>query len=215
MNFKNKKGKISLFTALLFSLSLAACGTNNGTNGGDTNPPPTGRTNQNNTVRNGRMGTNLNPDGTINDNTLNDFNLDNTQRGTNDNFERDNLRNDNLGNDNLGNDNANEGARTARIERAISGIKGVKSSRVIITGDRAIVGVDMGAATEGEVTNQLKRNIEKAVKNTDKNIRAVAVSADPDLFERITRVGEGITGGRPLSQFGNEIEEIFRRIMPR
>lgn len=233
MKYKNAKTTISVFTALLFSLSLAACGNNQQS----TNPPPTGRTTgQNTTVRNGRMGANLNPDGTLN-NRVTYPNIENNTTRYNNGYT--NRYNTNIINDNNTNDNnmAKEGLqesttrddsgsaninssnndiqRAAAIERAVNKVKGVRSSKVIVNGNRALVGVDIGSAQEGKMTNELKNNVERAVKNADKRIQTVAVSADADIFKRITNIGEGIRAGKPFSQFGAEVEEIFRRIIPR
>lgn len=238
MKYKNTKTTISVFTALIFSLSLSACAPRQGTN-----PPPSGRTGQNNITRNGRMGANLNPDGTLN-NTLDTTDLDNGNMGrnnigTNPTDYNNNLGNNTIGyNNNAGNNNmAREGMqesttrddsgsaninttnndmqRAATIERAVNSIKGVRSSRVIVTGNRALVGIDMGSTAQGTMTTQLKDNVDRVVKSADRRIQTVAVTADADMFRRITSVGEGIRAGRPFSQFGAEVEEIFRRIIPR
>ncbi|KYH29700.1 MULTISPECIES: YhcN/YlaJ family sporulation lipoprotein [Clostridium] len=230
MKYKNAKTTISVFTALLLSLSLSACGNNQQS----TNPPPTGRTGQNNTVRNGRMGANLNPDGTLNNRVTYPNIENNTTRYNNGYTNRYNTniindtRNNNIAKEGLqesttrddsGSDNINASnndiKRAAAIERAVNKVKGVRSSRVIVSGNRAIVGVDIGSAQEGKMTTELKNNVERVVKNADKRIQTVAVSADADIFKRITNIGEGIRAGKPFSQFGAEIEEIFRRIIPR
>jgi len=64
------------------------------------------------------------------------------------------------------------------------------------------------------MTRDLKQKIEKTVKNTDNSIKNVSVTADPDLFTRITNMATDITKGRPISGFGKEFEEILRRITP-
>lgn len=170
----------------------------------------------------------LNPDGTTaQDNTGNNRNFNandrlntsigNTQPGTlerdnisqNEGFQRSTVRDDHGNGD-------NDVQRADRIERAILGsVAGVRGARVIISNNRALVGVDMPAATTGNATTTLRNNVERAVKNADPSITNVAVSADPDIFRRITNVGNGIRNGRPFAQFGNEIEEIFNRITPR
>lgn len=56
--------------------------------------------------------------------------------------------------------------------------------------------------------------MEDAVRNADRDITRVSVSADPDIFTRIDNIARDIGRGRPLSGFGDEIEEIIRRITP-
>lgn len=154
-----------------------------------TNPPPSGTTTQKG----------INPDGTLKNDTTNNM-----------------TRNQGLQDSTIRNDmNTNLNTRAEKIESAVNRISGVRSSRVIISNNRALVGVDMVSNIEGTMTNDLKANIEKTVKSADNQLTSVAVTADPDIFNRITNVGNGIRSGRPLSEFGNEIEELFRRILPR
>ncbi|MCD3216869.1 YhcN/YlaJ family sporulation lipoprotein [Clostridium botulinum C] len=104
--------------------------------------------------------------------------------------------------------------RIRKIEDAVNKIKYVKGSSVIITGDKALVGIKLEGNVEDAKTKEIKAEVERVVKKTDKNLKSVAVSADIALFTRISKVGEGLRSGRPFSEFTNEVEEIFRRILP-
>lgn len=212
-------------------------GTNNRNNSTITDPNNTNGRNQTSLNGTGQdhsgvnlndgKGTNLmglNPDGTTAENNTGNntgFNtndrlntsIGNTQRNTtglNEGFQESTVRDD------YQNGNNNTVQRADRIERAIVGsVAGVKGARVIINNNRALVGVDMGAGVTGNATTTLRNNVERAVRAADPTITNVAVSADPDIFRRITNVGNGIRNGRPFSQFGNEVEEIFNRVTPR
>ena len=153
-----------------------------------TNPPPSGTT----TNRTTNPNATTNPNGTTGNNITNNM----------------------TGNDTITGDNTLY-TRAEKIATAVNKVSGVRSSKVIISNNRALVGVDIAATTEGSMTDQMKSNIEKAVKSTDSQITSVAVTADPDIFTRITNVGNGIRSGRPLSEFGSEVEELFRRVIPR
>lgn len=104
--------------------------------------------------------------------------------------------------------------RVKKVEDAVNKIKEVKSSAVVITGDRALVGINMQSNVEAAKTNKVKSEVEKAAKAADKSLTSVAVSSDADVFTRISKVGEGLKSGRPFSEFANEVEEIFRRVLP-
>ncbi|WP_243108594.1 YhcN/YlaJ family sporulation lipoprotein [Clostridium rectalis] len=104
--------------------------------------------------------------------------------------------------------------RAEKIATAVASIPGIKTANVVISEERALVGVNIENNAEGKITDDLKNKVDTKVKETDTEIKTVAVSADPDVITRITNVGNGIKEGRPLSEFGNEIEEIFRRIIP-
>ncbi|SHK05909.1 YhcN/YlaJ family sporulation lipoprotein [Tepidibacter formicigenes] len=105
--------------------------------------------------------------------------------------------------------------RSNQIARNCNKLSGVNNSTVAISGNTAVVGVDLDKNVEGNLTEDLKRKIESTVKATDKNITNVVVTADIDLYERIKKVGQDIKAGRPLTGLGNELQEIIRRISPK
>lgn len=131
---------------------------------------------------------------------------------TNNDMAKNNITGDNVAKDNMAGDLYQ---RSTKIANEVAKIKGIKSANVVISDDRALIGVDMENNAEGKITDALKSQVESTTKKTDNRIKTVAVSADPDIFERISNVGTGIQEGKPLSEFGNEIEELFRRIMPK
>lgn len=112
------------------------------------------------------------------------------------------------------NNRRNMVTRHERIVSKINDLEGVKNSTVILSGNTALVGVDIDQNLEGKVTDDLKRKIEKIVRNTDKNIENVGITADPDIFERIKNMARDVRNGAPIKGFGKEIEEMFRRIVP-
>lgn len=105
--------------------------------------------------------------------------------------------------------------RATKIADEVAKIEGIKSANVVISDERALIGVDIENTAEGKITDELKSKVESTAKKADKEIKTVAVSADPDVFNRLSNIGTGIKEGKPLSEFGTEIEEIFRRIMPK
>lgn len=105
--------------------------------------------------------------------------------------------------------------RADRIVNEIVRLEEVRSATVVISENTALVGVTLTGAGEGEMDRDVERKIEETVKETDRNIDRVAVTADPDLFTRIENIAREAGRGRPLSGFGREIEEIFRRITPK
>ncbi|WP_034868795.1 YhcN/YlaJ family sporulation lipoprotein [Clostridium lundense] len=105
--------------------------------------------------------------------------------------------------------------RADKIAKELTTIKGVKSANVVISEERALVGINLDKNIEGKLTDNIKNEVDKKVKSVDPKIKTVATSADVDIVQRITNVGNGIRQGKPLSEFGNEVEEIFRRIMPK
>lgn len=105
--------------------------------------------------------------------------------------------------------------RADKIAKQLTTIKGVKAANVVISGDTALVGITLDKTVKGDITNNIKSEVDKKVKAIDSKIKTVAVSADPDIVQRITDIGTGISQGKPMSEFSTEIQELFRRIMPK
>ena len=107
-----------------------------------------------------------------------------------------------------------ESARASKIASNVAKIPEVNKATVVVSGSTALVGVDMKARVQGTNETDVKKKIEKDVKNTDKSITRVYVTSDPDLYKRIDNIARGISAGRPVSEFAKQISEIIKRITP-
>ncbi|AEM79019.1 sporulation lipoprotein, YhcN/YlaJ family [Thermoanaerobacter thermohydrosulfuricus] len=107
-----------------------------------------------------------------------------------------------------------ESVRASKIASNVAKIPEVNKATVVISGTNAIVGVDMKARVQGAHETDVKKKIEKTVKDTDKSIKRVYITADPDLYKRIDNIAKGISEGRPVSEFAKQISEIIKRITP-
>mgnify|MGYP001029162874 CR=1 FL=1 len=112
------------------------------------------------------------------------------------------------------NNTNNMSTRANAIAKRIANLNEVNRCSVLLSGNTAIVGVDMKNNLEGQMTTDLKQKIENTVKNMDNNITNVSVTADPDLFTRISTMARDIGNGRPITGFAREFQEILRRITP-
>lgn len=115
---------------------------------------------------------------------------------------------------NLANEPNNMTKRANTIAQRVANLKEVDNCSVLINGNSCIVGVDIKDTLEGRMTTDLKRRIEKTVKNTDSSIKNIGVTADPDLLTRITNMATDMGNGKPISGFAREFQEILRRIIP-
>ncbi|APH15382.1 sporulation lipo, YhcN/YlaJ family protein [Clostridium sporogenes] len=104
--------------------------------------------------------------------------------------------------------------RSQKIADELVKIKGIEKARVVISERRALVGVTIPNSAEGKMTSDLKKKVDETVKKTDKEIDTVAVSADADVYDRITKIADGIKEGRGIQEFGTEFKELFNRIIP-
>lgn len=113
---------------------------------------------------------------------------------------------------NLGMNNLS--TRANAIARRVADLNEVNRCSVLLSGNTAIVGIDMKNNLQGKMTTALKQKIETTVKNVDNNITNVSITANPDLFTRISNMARDIRDGRPISGFAREFQEILRRITP-
>ncbi len=104
--------------------------------------------------------------------------------------------------------------RAEQIVNEVVRLNEVKSATVVISDETCLVGVNLASGVEGEMTTEVKNKIEDVVKRTDRSISRVAVSADPDIFDKIENIARETGRGRPLSGFADEIEDLFTRIIP-
>ena len=92
--------------------------------------------------------------------------------------------------------------------------KNIDSASCVITGDTALIGVQFEKQYKGDLTDAIKKSVEKRVRDIEPDIDNVVVTADPDLLSRIKTIASDIENGKPLSGFTEEIEEIIRRFNP-
>ncbi|HHU49511.1 MAG: YhcN/YlaJ family sporulation lipoprotein [Caldicoprobacterales bacterium] len=105
--------------------------------------------------------------------------------------------------------------RAQRIADAAARQKEVQSASCVITGNTAMVGLQFNKQYKGKLTNAIKRQVEKRIKDTDDRINRVVVTADPDMVSRIEEIFEEIGNGRPISGFTKELNEMINRINPK
>ena len=102
-----------------------------------------------------------------------------------------------------------------RIAQEVERIPGVNSAVAIVNGNTAYVGIDAGKNIIGQAGNNLEDQVISRVRGIDTRITRVFVSTEMDVNERLRGFGRDIRGGRPAAEFINEIEELFRRPLPR
>lgn len=205
---KLKKNKL-IFLSLILALVFIAIGCTARPDTLDRTQTRIGLENRNNALRrnNTIRRNNLGLDDNMRD-------LDDDLLGREDTVERNRLRN-NIVNDRDFNNNMNNSRELARkIADRVEDIEGINRAYVLISGDTAIVGVNMDNEAEGQIARDLKDRIERVVKKVDNDIDNVSITADPDLLTRIRNMFEDIDEGNPIEGFANQFEEILRRITP-
>lgn len=90
-------------------------------------------------------------------------------------------------------------------------VNGVNSVTVVLTGSTAMAGVDLKPGVD---PNVVKDEVASVIKKSEKRIKNVLVSTDPELNQRIASISKGIAEGRPISSFAVEVREIMNRLTP-
>lgn len=101
-----------------------------------------------------------------------------------------------------------------RLSDEAKTVEGVRSATVVVSGNTAIVGINLDRNIEASKTQAIKDEIEDRFKRVEPRIDRVVVTADADLVKRIENLGKGVAEGRPLSEFTKEFNAILTRMTP-
>ena len=81
--------------------------------------------------------------------------------------------------------------RILKLEDSIISINGIKNASVIIIENAAIVSINLEEGIGNPSLPTIRRDIERRVKEIDKNIRYVSVTATPELIEKLHLITDG------------------------
>lgn len=98
----------------------------------------------------------------------------------------------------------------AQIESQINRISEIAESRVVVSGDTALVGVKFDGAYKGEMTERIREMIAGEVMAADPQIATVAVTAYGDDVEDIYELADQMANKRDLDDLKEEVNEIVR-----
>jgi len=123
-------------------------------------------------------------------------------------YQPDGDRNDNVDNNQTQLKVADEAAnRIAKLDE-------VDNANVIVTNRNAYVAVVLKNEANGEVTDPLKKKISDQVRATDRDIRNVYVSSDPDFVNRMEGYGNRINEDATRNGLFEDFTETVRRVFP-
>ncbi|MBS4540100.1 YhcN/YlaJ family sporulation lipoprotein [Clostridium sp. D2Q-11] len=100
------------------------------------------------------------------------------------------------------------------IADSIVEMEGINDATVVVRDNTAFVGIDAADTTDGEVSDQMRQDIETKVKEEDENITEVYISAEEDLFDRINEIAQNVRQGDPIEDFGDDLEDLIDRLTP-
>ncbi|QUH19914.1 YhcN/YlaJ family sporulation lipoprotein [Alkaliphilus sp. B6464] len=110
-----------------------------------------------------------------------------------------------------------EGKIQKDIAEEVKKVKDVKEATVLIHDKTAYVGVELVASLKGnekEIT-RIKDEIIEKVKKRDTNITTVHVSEEEHVSNRLRDYVRDVEQGKPITGFITELEEMFRKPVPR
>lgn len=99
-------------------------------------------------------------------------------------------------------------------QNKIENLDEVRQANVIVANRNAYVAVVLDHQPKGEVGNKVKDKISNQVKATDKNIRNVFVSSNPDFIDRMEDFGDKLQSGKPVKGLFEEFNETIQRVFP-
>jgi YhcN/YlaJ family sporulation lipoprotein len=99
------------------------------------------------------------------------------------------------------------------IAQSVNRIPGVERSAVVVTGNTAIVGLDLKSTISGSRIDTIKYAAKETAEGSTNGMRAV-VTADVDTVTRLRELMAGARQGRPIDSFGDEIADIISRLIP-
>ena len=97
-----------------------------------------------------------------------------------------------------------------RIQREVEAMNGVRNAVVIVNENAAYIGVEMEGARAGQLTTDMRDQIVERVRRIEPTVTRVQVSAETGVVERLRGFGTEIRGGRPVTGFMRDIEDLFR-----
>jgi YhcN/YlaJ family sporulation lipoprotein len=118
---------------------------------------------------------------------------------------------------NAGNENLDVEYNTRRakiIAQDIANLTDVESATVVITGNTALVGLNLPENVSDEQVDRIKRLAEKKCLATDSALKNASITASPEMVERIRNISRDIGQGRPITGLGDELGSILRRVTP-
>ena len=95
------------------------------------------------------------------------------------------------------------------IEAKINQISEISESRVIVSGETALVGVKFDSAYQGEMTERIREMIAQVVNEADPAIKTVAVTAEQADVDAVYGYSDQIRSGQDGNSLMADIERII------
>ncbi len=98
------------------------------------------------------------------------------------------------------------------VEQKINLLSEIESSRVVVTGSTALVGVTFASQYQGEMTSRIRDLVASEVQQADPAIKTVAVTSEKEDVDKINDIADRMAKGTPESELEPEIDTIVRNV---
>lgn len=98
------------------------------------------------------------------------------------------------------------------VEQKINLLSEIESSRVVVTGNTALVGVTFTSQYQGEMTSRIRDLVASEVQQADPAIKTVAVTSEKEDVDKINDIADRMAKGTPESELESEIDTIVRNV---
>ena len=105
--------------------------------------------------------------------------------------------------------------RSKRVYESLSVIPGINNSHVVVSGNTAVVGLEVDRNASPQTVSGIKMKIENVIRNADTNIHKVIVTSDKKLVDELKRVSEDVRQKKPLLKLETKVINIIEKISNR
>jgi len=105
-------------------------------------------------------------------------------------------------------------SRAQKIADAVTALSSIDKASVVVTGNTAIVGIELAVELNDENLIKAKEHVSEAVKKTDGAIDHVSVTASDELIKRINGMSDSATGRRG-PDYDDRLEKIVSDLTPK
>ena len=100
------------------------------------------------------------------------------------------------------------------VADSVAELKMIDSATVMVTDRTAYVAVMFERDYQGGVSDRVKEQVTRRVRQVDPSINRVYVSANPDFFRRMGDYARDVRDGRPISGIMDQFREMVQRTFP-
>lgn len=90
-------------------------------------------------------------------------------------------------------------------------VQGVDSAVAVVITNMVLVGIRI-ESNMAEDEENIKEEVARRIRADEPNIATVYVSADPDIFQRLQEISQGIRRGEPITSFFDQLTEVVERM---